>query len=123
MAVEFPGKVVTSPAGADLSTSQFRFVTINGNGQAVIASTGAPVFGVLQNKPKLGQAASIMVDGISKMVAPASTLSAGDLVAVGANGQPAPLAAGNYAVGRVVRGSSGGAGRILSVSIEPIGTT
>ena len=123
MSWESPGKLITLAAGADLSTSQFTFVSVDANGAAVAASTGGSAFGVLQNKPTLGQAASIMVNGVSKMIVAGSTLSAGDVVGVGANARPAPLAAGNYAVGRVVFGSSGSTGRILSVSIEPIGTT
>lgn len=123
MAIEIPGQVVTLPASTDLSAFQFAFVTVNASGEAAMPAAGASVYGVLQNKPFTGEAASIMTNGISKMVVPASTLSVGDLVATSTDGEPVPLSTGDYAVGRVVRGSSGGAGRILSVQIEPIGTT
>jgi hypothetical protein len=125
MAIEIPGQVVTVPASADLSALQFRFMTLDTAGKAAkpVGSTG-PIYGVLQNKPNAdGVAASIMVSGISKMRPTASTLGIGDLVASSTAGEPIPVAAGDFTVGRVVRGSSGSTGRIISVQIEPIGTT
>ena len=124
MAIEIPGQVVTVPASADLSAFQFRFVTIDNSGELAMPTTGASVYGVLQNKPDAqGIAASVMTNGISKMTAPASTVAVGEIITTSTDGEPVPLSAGDHAVGRVVRGSSGGAGRFLSIQIEPIGTT
>jgi len=125
MAIEIPGQVVTVAASTDLSALQFRFMTLDSNGEAAVpAGSTAPIYGVLQNKPNAqGIAASIMVNGISKMRPTASTLSVGDLVASSTSGEPIPVAGGDFTVGRVVRGSSGSTGRIISVQLEPIGTT
>lgn len=125
MAYEIPGFAFTLPASADLSASQYTFVTVDTAGEITLpATTGEAVLGVLQNKPTVqGQAASIMVNGISKITAPASTLAQGDLVEASTDGEAIPLAAGGNAVGRIVEGSSGGAGRILSVLIQPYGST
>lgn len=123
MAYEIPGKMVTFPAGST-SLEQFTFVGMNTSGQVVVATNGAPIVGVLQNKPTLvGQAASVMTDGISKVKAHGSTVSVGDLVTASSAGYVAAAAAGEYVVGRVVSGSSGSTGRVLSVDIQPIGTT
>lgn len=127
MAIEIPGQMVTYPAGST-NLEQFTFVGMNTSGQVVRPSAGAPIVGVLQNKPNSngtddGPAASVMLNGVSKIKAPASTLSIGDLVATSTAGYAIPPSAGHYTVGRIVNGSSGGAGRILSVQIDPIGTT
>jgi len=125
MAYEIPGFAFTLPASANLSTFQYTFVTVDAAGEAgPPATTGEAILGVLQNKPTVqGQAASIMVNGISKITAPASTLAEGDLCEASTAGQAIPLAAGGNAVGRIVSGSSGGAGRVLSVLITPYGST
>lgn len=123
MAVEIPGQMVTLQASTDLSLRQFTFVTVDANGHAAAPVAGASVFGVLQNKPGDDEAATVMINGMSKIIAPASTLSVGDLVATSTAGQPVPPGVGDYVVGRITHGSSGGAGRVLTVAIEPIGTT
>lgn len=123
MAIEIPGQMVTLPAAVDLSARQFTFVTVSSTGGAATPTDGASVFGVLQNKPTSGLAATIMINGVSKITNPASTVAVGDIIASTTAGQPVGLGSGDYAVGRIVEGSSGGADRILSVSIESIGTT
>ena len=124
MAIEIPGQVVTVPASGDLSGLQFRFMTLDSAGEAAKPAEGVPIYGVLQNKPDAqGIAATIMTNGISKMTTIASTVSVGDLVATSTAGEPIAVTSGDFTVGRVVRGSSGGAGRFLSIQIEPIGTT
>jgi hypothetical protein len=70
MAFELPGFVDgTRPAGADLSSHQYKFVKLNSSGQVVIcaAATDKP-YGILQNKPTSGQAAEVMKNGLSKMI-------------------------------------------------------
>lgn len=123
MAIEIPGQMITLPAAVDLSGRQFTFVTVSSTGGAATPTAGASVIGVLQNKPTSGQAATVMINGVSKVTSAASTIAVGDVIATTTAGQPAALTSGDYAVGRIVSGSSGGAGRVLSVNIEPIGTT
>lgn len=124
MAYEIPGQLITVPASTDLSASQYRFVTVNGSGQAALPANGASIAGVLQNKPTVGgQAATIMINGVSKVKAAGSTVAAGDIVSASSVGFAVALSAGDYAVGRVLAGSSGSTGRVLTVLLQNIGTT
>jgi hypothetical protein len=124
MAYEIPGQLITLPASTNMSTYQFRFVTANASKQAALNGDGLPSMGVLQNKPTAaGDAATIMINGVSKVAALASTLAAGDLVASSSVGLAVVPAAGDYTLGRVLEGSSGGTGRILTVLLQNIGTT
>lgn len=126
MAYEIPGRTITLEAAADLSARQFHFVGVDSAGKAALAitSTGeADVLGILQNKPTAGQAASIMIDGVSKIVAVGSTMSAGDLVTNSTAGRATPHTAGDMIRGRVLFGSSGSTGRVLTMVLQDIGST
>ena len=124
MGYEIPGQMITLPASTNMSSDQYKFVTVNGSGQAALAGDGAAIIGVLQNKPTAGtQAASIMINGVSKVKAAASTVAEGDLIASSSVGLAVAPGAGDYTVGRVIDGSSGSAGRILTVLLQNIGTT
>jgi len=126
MAYEIPGRTITLEASTDLSAYQFRFVGVDSAGKAALAitSTGdADVLGILQNKPTAGQAASIMIDGVSKIVAAGSTMSAGDLVTNSTAGLAAVHSAGDMIRGRVLFGSSGSTGRVLTMVLQDIGST
>lgn len=123
MAYEIPGHAITLEASTDLSSYQYRFVVSNGDGTCNLAGDGAAVTGVLQNKPTAGQAASVVVDGVSKVKAAGSTVAAGDLVASSTVGLAVAVAAGDYTVGRVLAGSSGSTGRVLTVLLQHLGST
>lgn len=86
MAYEDAGKQVSLLAAADLSAKQYHAVKVDGNGRVALAGAGEAAIGILQNKPTAGQAATVMVSGISKMVAGAA-INEGDLIAVGAAGK------------------------------------
>jgi hypothetical protein len=64
-----------------------------------------------------------MINGLSKVQAHGSTVSAGQVVASSTVGMVQASTAGAYSVGRIFAGSSGSTGRILTMVIEPIGTT
>jgi hypothetical protein len=99
-------------------------VTVSSSGAATVPAAGASIAGVLQNAPQyVGEAATVMVSGVSKVVAPGSTVSVGDVVAASSVGRAVALSGGAYAVGRVISGSSGSTGRYLTVLLSPIGTT
>lgn len=69
---------VTAPAGADLSASQYCFVDINSDGEAVLqATSGGDAVGVLQNKPKEGEAALIAVVGVTPLKISAGVTAGG----------------------------------------------
>lgn len=125
MAYEIPGKMITLPAGADLSSSQYLFVTADTSGNAVLpgSTEGVSILGVLQNKPTSGQAASVMIDGVSKVRAISSTVAAGDIIAASSAGYAVATVTGDNAVGHILAGTSGGLDRVLTVHITPIGTT
>jgi len=74
-------------AGADLSTKQFFFVKLSADRKVILcaAATDKPI-GVLQNKPKLNEAAEVMVIGRTKVESDAA-LTAGDLIGTSADGQ------------------------------------
>jgi hypothetical protein len=129
MAVEFPGQMVTHPAStAVLSTTsvnwQYRFVQLDANGELIAPTTEGHVIGVLQNKPTYdGEAGTVMINGITKVQAAGSTIATGDPVGASTNGMAAAPSTDFLSRGRVVRGSSGSTGRILSVQLAAIGTT
>lgn len=78
----------TLPANADYSTTgQYRGVTVNSSGNAVLAATaGQLVIGVLQNKPTSTNAATVAFSGITKVIAGTGGIAAGDLVKVDSAG-------------------------------------
>ena len=127
---------VLFPAGADLSSSQFLFVKLNGSLQIVLADGACEAaLGVLQNAPANGAIARVRVAGVSKVIAGAS-LADGAVVAVqittgrakaavggtvaGGAGDPSndPLVA-SFAMGRMLAdGTNGNASTML---VQPMG--
>lgn len=61
---------ITLPAAADLSGTQYRFVTVDANGRGTTTATAAEsVIGIQQNKPSVQDAPMrIRTSGISKLV-------------------------------------------------------
>lgn len=83
---------MTFAAGADLSTSQYKFVELNGsstNGVPQVtvcnAATDKPL-GVLQNNPTSGVAAQVRIFGATKVQGDAS-LALGVLIGTSGDGQ------------------------------------
>lgn len=115
-----PFKISLS-AGADLSAKQFYFVKLDASGNAVVCSgaTDVPV-GVLQNNPKSGQAAEIVVIGMTKVSSDAA-LSIGASIGTSADGQADAKVAGTdtteYAVG-VMLTATGAAGVIGTAMVN-----
>jgi hypothetical protein len=75
---------ITLEAGADLSAKQYYFVKLDATGKAVVCSgvTDKPV-GVLQNDPTSGQAAEVVVAGLTK-VSTNAALAIADLIGTSA---------------------------------------
>ena len=66
------GILITLTAAANLSAKQYNFVKLDANGDVVLtdaSGTGEIPIGVLQNAPTSGQAATVMIVGISKVEA------------------------------------------------------
>ena len=51
MAYEQTLRTIGAPASADLSASQFCFMTVNASGQLALPSAGGDADGILQDKP------------------------------------------------------------------------
>jgi len=116
MATEDLGKCMTFTAGESLSSDQFKIVKLDTNGAVIkaTAKTDVPV-GILQNNPPSGGAASVCIEGKSKLIGGAALTIGAE---VGADslgmGTAITVAAGgtvyNYAAARVLVASGGSAG-------------
>jgi len=67
MSTENPLLVVSAPAIEDLSADRYKFVVLTSTGVRRPDNETEAVFGILQNAPTSGQAASVMIHGISKL--------------------------------------------------------
>jgi hypothetical protein len=118
---ELPGFKFSLEAGADLSSSQFRFVKLDSEGKAVVcaAITDKPV-GVLQNDPGDGEEAEIMATGVTKLSADAS-VAIGDELGTSADGQGDVIVSGTattvFKVGQALQ-AAGAAGVIFAALID-----
>jgi len=117
MAYDFSANAIrtTFVAGADLSAEQFKFVEVDpGTGRvtAVNAATDRPI-GVLQNSPKSGEAADVLIAGGTKVLA-GGTASAGEPVFSNASAVAVTLGIGTtgsaaYVVGTFIQPAAAGA--------------
>jgi len=116
MAYEIPGFSFTLPAAADLSALQFRAVNVDATGKAALPAALGRIIGVLQNKPTLNQAATIVCSGISKVTAGAA-IAAGANVEVDALGRVITRATGIPA--GIALEAASGAGIVIAVYLAP----
>jgi len=120
MAYEIPDLLVTFVAGADESSNQFCFMKLDSSGNVVITSgvTDKPI-GVLQNAPTSGGGASVMLEGISKVIA-GGDLAPGDLVGTDGSGHAVKYSPGTdttkYIVGTAL--ATAASGDITSIAID-----
>ena len=105
----------TFVAGADLSSKQFHFVEVDNGTGNVTAVDGATdrAIGVLQNAPKSGQAADVLIAGGTKVVA-GGTASPGQPLFASASATAVTLAFGTtasaaYSVGTFIENAAAGA--------------
>ena len=119
MAWEVEGSQVKPPgliAGGDLSAAanQYKFVKYSA-AKTVIVCTGATDIpcGVLQNRPASGDAAEVVIFGITKVQGDAN-LGFGDLIGTSADGQADAKVAGTdtteYVVGHIIEDNAAAAG-------------
>ena len=89
----------TYVAGEDFSTAQFKFVTLESDGQIDLAdSAGENCVGVLLNDPTSGNAATVVMSG-KTLVKAGGTIAAGASVATNAAGLAVTAASGNIVMG------------------------
>jgi hypothetical protein len=86
-------------AGEDLSSAQFKFVTLESDGQVDLAdSAGENAIGVCLAGGAAGAAVTVCVSG-SCLVEAGGTIAAGAAVQVGADGTATAAASGDYVMG------------------------
>lgn len=132
MAYSESATIVSQVAGSTFATSDlYKLVVVNSSGHVVVPdSTGNVLpFGSLYGRTSTtsaaaSQAVPVAIDGIVKVQMAASTLSAGDYVAASTAGLGIAPTSDAYACGQIVSGSSGGAGRVVSVNffVGPLDT-
>lgn len=106
-------QTITLVAGADLSSSQYRFVKVDSTAnQVVICGDGETGDGVLQNDPTSGQAATVCIAGVTKVYA-GGNFSAGDAISSGAAGVANISANGDYMLGKAT--TAGASATIASI--------
>ena len=89
----------TYVAGEDLSAAQFKFVTLESDGQIDLAdSAGENCVGILLNDPASGNAATVVMSG-KTLVKSGGTIAAGASVATNATGLAVTAATGNIVMG------------------------
>jgi len=90
----------TFEAGEDLSSAQFKFVTLEADGQVDLAdAAGERAIGVLLNKPDAaGKAATVAMTG-KVMVEAGAAVTAGDQIQTNAAGEAIEAAAGDVVMG------------------------
>lgn len=121
MATETPGPGWTVEAAADLSTNQYYFIDIDGNGRAALPTAdGAICAGVLQNDPVQFEAATIVDRGIVKVVSN-GTVEIGDQVSCANGGKAKEAASGEYVQGKALEGDAGENGAVISVLLRTQG--
>ena len=105
----------TLVAGEDLSAAQFKFVTLEADGQADLAdSAGETCYGVLLNQPIAGKAATVCVAG-KVMVEAGGTIAAGDNVAAAADGTAVTATTGLIIMGQAYE--AGVDGQIIAIEL------
>tara|TARA_Y100000593_G_C4215404_1_gene288968 strand:- start:184 stop:558 length:375 start_codon:yes stop_codon:yes gene_type:complete len=91
---------ITLEAAADLSGKQYYFVAVDTNGKAALTGDDGNPIGVLQNKPTAGQAATICIDGVTKVyVGTESGLGAGYNVGCDSNSAAKVSDTGSFRLG------------------------
>lgn len=121
MGYEIPVHQLTLVAAADLSAKQYYFVKVDTAGKAAVCGAGEKAIGVVQNAPTAGVASTVMVLGVTQVVASAA-IAYGANVASTATGT-AVTAAGTAAVLGVALENATAAGDIIAVSLQSANQT
>jgi hypothetical protein len=105
-------------AAADLSSSQFYAVKITAARQTNLASAGGEyIYGIVQNKPTLGQAVDVGFIGVSKAAAGAA-FSAGVALMTDTTGRLIAATGTNHRVATSIEAATA-AGQLITVALGP----
>ncbi len=97
-----PGLIITREASADLSARQYHAVKIIAGGRTTFTDIlGEYALGILQNRPRVGEAAAVCVAGTTFASADAA-IAEGAEIAVQNNGRIRTATIGNYVLGRAL---------------------
>jgi hypothetical protein len=110
-------------ASGDLSTKQYRFVTVDSNGRMAVATRGALAIGILQDKPAAidrSGAVRVVCGTVSKVVVGTGGLTKGQVIVSDANGAAVTAASSDNAyLGFALE--AGSAGDIIAMLWQPRG--
>lgn len=125
MAWEAPGQIISLPC-ATTGIARYRFVNISTAGNVIYTVANGESIGVIQDGTTGSTVdptnVAVMIAGVSKVaVSTASTIGVGQTVGASSRGSAVVAVAASFAVGKVLAGTSGGAGRVLSVLLSPVG--
>lgn len=107
-------------AGADLSTKQYHFVTVDANGKVVATSgLGNKSIGILQDKPNAAdQAARVRtISGTTSLLKMAATCNEGDTLTSDANGQGVVVSADLQFASAIALEAAGAIGDLIEVML------
>jgi hypothetical protein len=104
---------------ADFSAKQYMATALDSSAKGAVPAAGAGAYGVVQNKPTVGQVGTVAVGGTTKMGAGAAVAAGAD-VAVDAQGRAVAATTGNFIIGKAMLPASG-AGVIISVDLVRAG--
>lgn len=104
-------------AGSDLSSSQFFFVSLSGDGEVDVTGDGAEAFGVLYNQPESGGAATVVISG-RVLVEAGGTVTQGGDVASDANGNAVDATTGDIILGKAYE--AGVDGQIIAIEFNGV---
>lgn len=117
-AFEIPILNVPFGSGEDDSAAQFKGVTLDSNGHTIVqTSGGGNIVGVLQNKPTATQQATVMVQGVTKMVAGAALTTPGTVLKVDTSGRAVSRGGSGTAIGTLLTAAAG-AGDLCTVLLQ-----
>lgn len=125
MAVHKNLEQISYPAAADLSSAQFRLVSMDGNGRVnTVADGNTAPFGVLCNKPSaLGAGAQVAIEGSDVKLEAGAAMNEGDLIVAVTGGRGSPLASGTASgttwVAGVCTQAASGSGAIGAILLRP----
>jgi len=105
MAYELSLQRFTYIAGADFTNHQYKFITVDSNGNAQLCAAGKSAAGVTQDNPVQGASGEAAFAGISKVVS-GGTIKWGAPVQASTNGVAIAATTGNIVLGQSFSGAA-----------------
>ncbi len=114
-------EALTAEAAADLSGKRYHIMRLSDRLKTNQASDagGSSVFGVLQNKPQSGEAATLAYAGVSKVVA-GGAVSVNTIITTNGSGRAAAVASGQMAIGRALEAAGADGDQISALLFPPV---